>query len=286
MNKDFAIFIMVYGRPEKNWTYKLLRKAGYTGKIYLVGDDLDKTINDYKKKYGDELIIFDKKKAALNVDTGDNTGDFRSTLFSSTKIFDLAKERGIKYFFIMCDDYTEFNYRFDNELNYVTNKYVKNLDSIFKSMVSFMQSNKQVSSIAMAQTGDFIGGEAGSMTSKGGIVVKRKVMNTFLCSVDRAFKFMGRLNEDITTYVNLGSKGLLFMTIPLLAINQKDTQSAKGGLTEVYLKYGTYVKSFFSVMYNPSSVKINLMGESKKRLHHRVSWNNAVPKILNEQYKK
>tara|TARA_R100000329_G_scaffold127926_1_gene106656 strand:+ start:89 stop:952 length:864 start_codon:yes stop_codon:yes gene_type:complete len=285
MNKDFAVFIMVYGRPQKEWTYKTLRKCGYTGQVYFVGDDLDVTINEYKKKYGDKLIIFDKKKSAKGLDTGDNTGDFRSTLFASNKIFELAKERGIKYFFIMCDDYFEFNYRFDNHCNYVTNKYVGNLDATFNSMVKFMKTNTQVSSIAMAQTGDFIGGEKGSMVKGGSIIVKRKVMNTFLCSTERRFKFMGRLNEDITTYINLGSKGFVFLTIPLLAINQKQTQSAKGGLTEVYKKYGTYVKSFFSVMYNPSSVKVYLMGESNKRLHHRVSWNNAVPKILNEKHK-
>ncbi len=284
MSKNFAVFIMVYGRPEKNWTYRLLKKSGYTGKIYLVGDDLDKTIDGYRKKYGDQLIVFDKKKSALNLDTGDNSGDFRSTLFASNKIFDLAKERGIDNFFIMCDDYTEFNYRFDNNLNYVTNKYIRNLDVIFNSMVKFMDSNKQVSCIAMAQTGDFIGGKDGSMAKN--CTLKRKAMNTFLCKTNRRFKFMGRLNEDITTYVNLGSKGVLFFTIPLIAINQKQTQSAKGGLTEVYLKYGTYVKSFFSVMYNPSCVKVSLMGETKKRLHHRVSWNNAVPKIINEKYKK
>lgn len=284
MIKDFAVFIMVYGRPEKNWTYKLLKKSGYTGKIYLVGDDLDPTIGDYKKKYKEDLIVFDKKKSALNVDTGDNTGDFRSTLFASNKIFDLAKERGINYFFIMCDDYLEFNYRFDHKLNYVTNKYVGNLDNIFSSMVKFMETNERVSCIAMAQTGDFIGGKNSNFAKK--CTLKRKAMNTFLCSTKRRFKFMGRLNEDITTYVNLGTKGYLFFTIPLLAINQKQTQSAQGGLTEVYLKYGTYVKSFFSVMYNPSCVIVSMMGETKKRLHHRVKWNNAVPKIINEKYKK
>ena len=50
MNKEFAVFILVYGRPEKEWTYKTLRKSGYTGKVYFVGDDLDVTINKYKKK--------------------------------------------------------------------------------------------------------------------------------------------------------------------------------------------------------------------------------------------
>ena len=44
MPKNFAIFIMVHGRPDKMWTYKSLRKQGYTGKVFLVADDLDETL--------------------------------------------------------------------------------------------------------------------------------------------------------------------------------------------------------------------------------------------------
>ena len=54
-------------------------------------------------------------------------------------------------------------------------------------------------------------------------------------------------------------------------------------MTDVYLDYGTYVKSFFSVMYNPSSVKISHIGKHK-RIHHQINWNNAVPKIISEDY--
>lgn len=57
-------------------------------------------------------------------------------------------------------------------------------------------------------------------------------------------------------------------------------------MTEVYLNQGTYVKSFYTVMLNPSAVKINLMGNKDKRLHHKILWKNAVPKILSENYKK
>ena len=282
MNKDFAVFIMVYGRPEKNWTYKTLRKCGYTGKIYLVGDDLDVTINEYKKKYGDELIVFDKKKSAINLDTGDNTGDFRSTLFASNKIFDLAKERGIKYFFIMCDDYTGFEYRHNGDLEY-GGWLVKNLDKVFNVLLKYYKTIN-AKTIAFAQSGDFMGGKENTMAKY--LKVKRKAMNTFLCSTERSFKFLGRMNEDVTTYVNLGSKGDLFLTIPNISIYQKPTQQVQGGLTDLYLQYGTYVKSFFSVMYNPSSIKISELGYVKKRIHHKVSWNNAVPKIVSEKYKK
>tara|TARA_R100000781_G_scaffold94401_1_gene58759 strand:- start:182 stop:1042 length:861 start_codon:yes stop_codon:yes gene_type:complete len=282
MKDNFAVFIMVHGRPDKMWTYHTLRKAGYSGKIYLVADDLDKTVSQYKEKYRDELIVFDKKKAALEMDAGDNTGDLRSTLFSANTIFDLAKERGVKYFFIMCDDYTGFEYRYNSELMYGGEK-TRNLDKVFEYLLEFYKSNN-AKTIAFAQSGDFMGGKESGMAKQ--IKLLRKAMNTFLCSTDRPFKFVGRMNEDVTTYVNLGSKGDLFLTVTNVSIFQNSTQKEAGGLTDLYLEYGTYIKSFFSVMYNPSCVKVYELGRSNKRLHHQVRWNNAVPKILNEKYRK
>ena len=104
--------------------------------------------------------------------------------------------------------------------------------------------------------------------------------------VDKSFNFLGKINEDVTTYVNLGGKGDLFFTIPNVSVSQMPTLTTKGGLSDVYMEYGTYVKSFFSVMYNPSCVVIRILGKKNKRIHHKVLWNNAVPKILNPKYKK
>ena len=97
----------------------------------------------------------------------------------------------------------------------------------------------------MAQGGDFIGGKKNQNAKP---KLMRKAMNTFICSIDRPFKFVGRLNEDVTTYVKLGSIGILFVTITNLMVNQQVHQSKKGGLTGVYKDNGTYVKSFFSVL--------------------------------------
>ncbi len=282
MNDDFAIFIMVWGRPEKMWTAHSLRKQGYTGKIFYVADDLDVTLPEYKAKYGDDLLVFSKAAMADEVDPGDNSGDLRSTMYAVNAIPRLAKENGIKYFFIMCDDYPGFVYKFDSELNFKENQ-IKSLDGVFELLLDFYKKTS-AQSIAMAQCGDFIGGENSNSTKD--IKLKRKAMNSFLCSTDRPFQFIGRMNEDVTTYVNLGNKGNLFLTVPNVAIHQRPTQADKGGLSDMYLDYGTYVKSFFSVMYNPSCVKVGEMGEKHKRLHHKVSWNNAVPCILREEYRK
>lgn len=271
-NKNFAIFIMVYGRPDKMWTINTLRKCGYSGKIYLVGDNTDTSILEYKKKYGDDLLVFDKKEVSKKYDSGDNSGDLRSTMYAANTIFDLAEEKGIKYFYIMCDDYYYFGYR------YITGaKIIKNLDAVFDLMVDFYKSTN-TTTIAFSQGGDHIGGFSG-------IKLKRKAMNSFLCSTERPFNFMGRMNEDVTTYVNLGSKGYLFFTFTNLQLDQKDSQSEKKGLTELYTDNGTYIKSFFSVMYNPSSVKVSMMNSNNRRIHHSIKWINTTPMIIDQKYK-
>lgn len=282
MNKDFCVFIMVHGRPDKMWTYQTLRNHGYTGKIYLLADNLDKSVEDYKNLYKDKLIVFDKKKASLKTDSGDNSGDLRGTIFASNVVFDIARKNNFKYFCLMCDDYRAFEYR-KIEKDKLLVKKIKNLDNVFKSLLKFLK-NTKTHTIAFAQGGDFIGGAENKFAIDGGL--KRKAMNSFICSVDRPFKFMGRMNEDVSTYINLGSKGYLFFTTHLASLVQKPTQLHKGGMTELYLDNGTYTKSFFSILYNPSCIKIAMMNTSHKRIHHSIKWINAVPKILSEKFKK
>ena len=48
-----------------------------------------------------------------------------------------------------------------------------------------------------------------------------------------------------------------------MALNQKQTQKNKGGMTDIYMSQGTYVKSFYTVMMMPSSVKVGVMGHSE-----------------------
>jgi hypothetical protein len=111
-------------------------------------------------------------------------------------------------------------------------------------------------------------------------------MNSFFCSGDRPFNFFGRMNDDVNAYTRLGNVGELFFTVPFVSLAQRTTQHAQGGMSEFYLDTGTYVKSFYSVMYMPSSVKIFKIGNQHHRIHHRVNWKTTVPCILQEQYKK
>lgn len=76
----------------------------------------------------------------------------------------------------------------------------------------------------------------------------------------------------------------LFYSISSLQVITPATQRDAGGMTDIYKKNGTYRKSFYSVMCCPSFVKVSAMGITDFRIHHAISWNNAVPKLLSERW--
>lgn len=281
-DNDFMVFILTHGRPDRVYTLKTLRKRGYTGPVKLIVDNEDKTIDEYRKRFGDEVIVFDKKAMADQTDEGDNFDDRRVILHARNVCFDVARELGVRYFLELDDDYMTFSYKFDAEGNY-KERNIKNLDAIFAAVLKFYKRIPALS-VALAQNGDFIGGAKGSFGRD--IKLRRKCMNTFFCDTERRFYFKGRINEDVNVYTSEAIRGGLFFTIPTLSINQKQTQSNKSGMTDVYLDGGTYIKSFYSVMFAPSAVKVAMMGDKNMRLHHQVKWRNTTPMILSEDYKK
>lgn len=264
------------------YTVNSLLNSNYTGKYYIVLGDDDPTIDEYIDKYGkDNIIVFNKEEQAKLTDTCDNFNKRKVILYARNFCFDIAKELGYKYFLQLDDDYTGFEYRYEEDDKFKVLP-VKEFDELVDIMIDFLDESKAYT-IAFGQGGDFIGGKDSSLAKA---KIKRKAMNSFFCTTDRPFKFIGSINEDVNTYCTLGSQGKLFMTIRDISLRQKNTQTTKGGMTDEYLDNGTYIKSFYSVMTNPSFVKIFGMDTVNTRIHHRIDWNNAVPKILSSKYKK
>jgi len=283
MLNDFAVFILTHGRPENIITLTSLKKSGYTGRLYLIIDDEDKAANSYRVKYGsDSVIMFSKKEMADKIDEGNNFDERRTITHARNACFEIARELGVTYFIQLDDDYTSFDYRLIVN-GAAVHKNIKDINKVFESLLTFYKGT-QALSIAWAQGGDFIGGlDNGKDTYR---FARRKCMNTFICSTEREFQFTGTFNEDVNTYTVLGSRGNLFMTIPIISITQRATQSQAGGITEAYKKYGTYCKAFSTVMMQPSSVTVAMMRANNIRLHHRIDWPTTVPVILPEKYQK
>lgn len=283
-SKNFAVFILSHGRPDNVITYQTLRKQGYTGRIFIIVDDEDKTLKQYKDKYKDEVIVFSKKDYDDKFDIMDNFDSRKVIVFARNACYDIARTLKLDYFFEYEDDYTQFLFRFVDGKK-LGHKYVNNLDQVLSAMIDCLDATK-ATTIAFAQGGDFIGG-IGSFKNN---TFKRKAMNSFVFKVNKNPKddvqFIGRMNDDVNTYLTAGKVGKLFCQISTVMLNQLATQSNAGGNTEAYKSFGTYVKSFYSVIAAPNCCKIDLMGQTNKRIHHKINWNNAVPKIIDEKFKK
>lgn len=281
MRSDFCVFILTHGRPDCQKTYQALKDGNYTGKVYFVIDNEDDKAEQYRKAYGDKIIMFDKKAQSLKFDTADLSQDRRTIVYARNACFDLAQQVGVRFFLELDDDYTSFESRklVDGKLAHIK---IKDLDSLFGYMLDFLQKSKALS-VCMAQGGDFIGGTGSAMYRKR---LSRKAMNTFFCDTKNPFNFVGRINEDVNTYTSMGRRGGLLLSVADCDIQQTETQKSKGGMTDIYLNNGTYVKSFYTVMFCPSAVKISVMGFTHKRIHHRIDWNACSPCILDQKWRK
>lgn len=287
---DFCVFILTHGRPDKVVTLGTLRNNGYEGPVFIVIDNEDKKADEYVANFGIEnVIIFDKSAVADSIDEFDNFKDRRAIVYARNACFNIAQELGFKWFLELDDDYTMFKYRMNDKYQHPDScPYIRKTlgDAIYASLEYFK--SIPALSISFSQGGDWMGQKTNPVdfiSGKFGFN-QRKCMNSFFCCTERRFDFVGRINEDVNIYTWFQSMGNLFLTVPHIQLDQKPTQKNAGGMTEIYTNQGTYIKSFYTIMCSPSCVTIELMGETNRRMHHKIKWDNAVPLILSERHRK
>lgn len=282
MRDDFVVFILTHGRANQMRTDAALRNAGYTGKIVYVIDNEDETADLYYSKFGkDSVYMFNKTELANKVDSMDLSADHRAIVYARCACYDIANKLGYRYFLELDDDYANFRSRivWGNSLKTV---YIKDFDRLVDLMLEFLiESNAHI--VAMSQIGDFIGGVNSKLCKDR---ITRKAMNALFCDATKPVTWFGRMNEDVSAYVVLGSRGYLFFTVADVSIDHLATQSLSGGMSESYADSGTYMKTFYTIMCAPSCVKLYTVGHQHPRFHHIIDWERAVPKIISDRYKK
>lgn len=284
MRNDFAVLILTHGRAKEILTLDMLRSVNYTGRWYLVLDNEDSQIDEYKSRFGAEhCLVFDKAAIARETDAGDNFPGRKAILWARNASFGIARDLGLTYFQMLDDDYAMIQLKYTaRERTQLAARVLRTYDDCIEMAISFLDATGALS-VAFGQGGDWIGGVGNKFAE---LPVSRKCMNSFICRVDRPFKFAGRMNEDVSTYVRNGMTGRLMFSIMPISIIPPETQSIEGGMTEEYKDSGTYVKTFYSVMYAPSAVKVGTMKRYFARVHHSLTWKNIAVKIIKEQYKK
>jgi len=280
---DFAVIIVSHGRADNVETVNTLKKYNYSGRWYILIDDEDNQAEQYKANFGEEhIVVFCKEEVGKTFDIMDNFPGRQVPTFARNALTQVATDLGLTYFLELEDDYYAFRYRFPKENGVLGTVYFKNFDDVVNEFLDFLETSG-AHTIAFAQTGDLLGGvESFVYRHK----LSRKAMNCFFCKTDRPFQYFGRFNDDVNSYLDNGKRGYLFFTLGTVTMDQPPTQQNAGGITDAYRQYGTYVKSFYSVMLCPSAVVISEVGRNHRRLHHLIDWEKAVPKIVSSRFKK
>jgi len=275
--KNFCIFILTYWRPNNVVTIKTLKKSWYTWDLYLICSDDDDSLEEYKKNYPWQVIVFHKDDKYWN--TMDVWWNKQIVLYARNINFKIAKELWYKYFQQLDDDYVQFKYVKCFNINWKNKKKlvkIQNYDEIVEIFLEFLKISK-IKSVCFSQFWDYIWWDYSIWKY---CYRLRKIMNSFFFKTDVPVEFLWRINEDVNLYISQWIIWDLFFTIPQISLQQQVTQQNKKWLTDVYKDLWTFVKSFYTVMLSPSSVKVSGMWVTNYRFHHQINWNNTIPCLI------
>lgn len=285
MEYNYAVFILTHGRPDNIYTYHTLKEIWYTWKIYFILDSDDTTIEKYKDNFWEEnIIVFNKSDYIWKFDRMDNLDNRKTIVYARNASYDIARNLWLDYFFEYEDDYHQLQYRHRINWSYKTPS-IQNINKTFELLIDTLE-RTWIYTIAFWQCGEYMWGAS----DFNHIQYKRKAMNTFVFKVnknpDDDLKFIWSMNDDVNAYLIYWKIWKLYFQIADISLAQSETQKNNGWNTEIYKKYWTYVKSMYSLISNPSCVKIWELWVKSRRIHHKINWNLAVPKILKQYIKK
>ena len=281
--RQYGVFILSHGRPDKQLTYTTLRREGYTGPIRIVCDDEDSTVEKYKKNFPGEVLVFNKLDAIAKTETFYNQPYHKAVIYARGTLYDYSKELGWTHFIMMDDDYYHIYFKWNHYYKEVgltrfKGMEAQRLDELFDATFDLLACSP-ASTISYAQGGDTMGGSSGKA---GTHFYSRKAMNSHFVDVSKPLQFRGFVNEDVNLYAEAPMNRFIFQS-NRVSVDPAHTQQYGGGATDMYLAFGTYVKSFMSVICAPSAVKVKMLGP---RIHHLVKTKNVAPVLISGRWKK
>lgn len=285
MRSDFAIFICTHGRPDKQLTYEALKKSGYTGKIYLVLDDTDVTIQQYIDNYGPEhIVIFDKNHYINScVDTGDVEGHYKCILYAKMAVEDIAKDFNLSAFMLVDDDITNFRYRYPYFDKCASIK-MKNMDDCLEIYIDFLLENAFTAVGFGSPSTYFSGVRSFDPTA---FLRYRGVFQVYLRNVSKPVIWINWYGEDNITLLQSSISGNLWLQIPYIEYECVEIGdiTKDGGMVDIY-KSSNLFKLNQNVKRNfPGMVTLRLYTKTHKWLITREA-KKCFPCIVSSYYRK
>jgi hypothetical protein len=275
--KFIDIFIPSYHRSDNLKTVKYFIKIGWDCKnIHVfIDDEADDFIEyeDCSNKLGFNLHVFNMEEARVRYDYVHRPSKSRRSAGQARNMFyDKAKELGINFYVVQDDDTSHMQtkkfgkYKGQSTFNDIYNTFI--------SVESFMRKRK-IGLFGLSQTGDFIGG----INSK---LLRNKVMNTTFVLTDFIYRGERAVQDnDTSQFVSIMNEGLFTGSLgDGVVLNQTQSATAKGGLTDLYNECKLLNKSLVCPIQYPSSIHAERQDKNGGRLHHHIKNKYLYPRLL------
>ena len=284
MHDDFAIFIITHKHPDKQLTYDTLRNCGYTGKIYLVVDDTDSTIQQYIDNYGKDNVVIFNKNYYINserFDNGTNDSVYACAVYARRAVEDIAKHLGYSYFVMADDDITKLSIRYpvSGKLKRLE---ITDLDSILDCYIDLV-SNDGISCLGFGGVQNYFSGV--DVFSENSL---SKRLIPYWVFIRNAKYFVNWTNwyaeDDIATYTN-NSLGMVSTIVPYILAETEPIGT--GSMQDVYESNNSFIMAMSELRYFPNILLIYIRPKYSIPLFGVTRKNhNWYVKILSGRYKK
>jgi hypothetical protein len=245
---------------KKNKTVRYLEKRGFDYKV-LIPD----VYSELAKSYKDKAIIYDTELCKSYVDFCGTNIENGAAVGRVASILEAQKTGNITV--CLDDDYGGIVG--SKPINtYTRNKLIRVIEKLHEMTL---------------ETGIILGGYSGGAMPN----TKKNIMQIWIMDFRWQLSDLNMiLNEDVNFSISRWQRGVA--NFGLATILRSGAQTAEmdkidGNTKHIYGTDRSYRKSFGSILQDPNNAKLTINRHNTKRgalWHHRISWNNIAPKIL------
>ena len=283
MRDDFAVFILTHGRPRKQRSLNTLLRDGYTGRYYLVVDNLDTTLFEYQQLYGDKVLVFDKNEYVQKTETALSPPLTKFVVFARNAAEDFARELNCKFFGLFDDDLIHFRHRYlDN--GRLKSAEICNADEVIESILEYME-QASISTTSFGIASQYIGGSLNKRIYTPNDPYLRMCFNAYFRNAKFEVNWQPNIQEDRITSIYYGRAGQIWLQLLQIELDSAPLYGkTSGGSSDVYNSVSRFLPVFFSTVYFPDTHVVNCYhGQFTPKINKR---DYICGKIVSDRYKK
>ena len=273
----YATFIISYKRPTNQKTLDYILSAGYSGTWYIVVDDRDPTIEEYKALYADHILVFSKEEMLKITDNPIYPPELNFAVYARNACEQFANKLGLDSFIVLDDDIKSFSLRYDEDGFLRNRKLVNNITEIFENILLYMLE----ANVSCASSGyqNIYWGGVEKFTERDLKDSLRLPIEAYFRNNSFKVNWVNLMGEDLVSGVKYGREGQVWLMLPFLQVVMPPCLklTEEGGHTDTYRKYSDIGLNVFFKIWQPNAFTVFLKGD---QWCHSVRKDYAVPKIV------